>query len=160
MPTTNSAEDKRKAGRRRMRWVIYPGLVVLVTIFFGVCALSYLGTFSHLRTKPFPPAVMRALQAQRLALNIASAPTTPVASDPYLTVYANPQAYTAYWKALRSGNHQQRSQLEHSGRVIALPQGTLIWYQSKSERELLTPVHLLGSRYVGRTYWVTNSDFS
>lgn len=147
MSDTTVTDDKRKRSRRRIRWVIYPSLVVIVIFLFGVCALFYLGTFSHLR---IPPAATRALQARGLS----------VGSDPSLTVYANPQTYAVYWGALRSGNLQQRLQLEQSGRVIALPQGTLIWYQPKPERGRLTPVHLIGSRYIGRTYWVTNSDFS
>ena len=153
MSNANVSDDKRRASRQRIRWVIYPSLAVCVTLILGVCALFYFGTFSRLRHN-FSPKVTEALRVRRLALPVPADP------DQYPMVYANPQAYAAYWRASRSGNLPQRLQLEHTGRVLSLPEGTVIWYQPRTANGVLTPVHLIGSRYLGRIYWATNADFS
>lgn len=146
--------DKAKVVGRRLRWIIYSSLVVIVPLVLGVCALSFFGTFSRLRNKPISPQIIKLLRAQTLALNI------PFNPDPYVTVYATPQDYGAYWRALRNGNQKQRLQLEHSGRVISLPGETAVWYQPMRVSGVLTPVRLIGSKHIGRTYWVASGGLS
>jgi hypothetical protein len=151
MSNSNVSQTKQLAAHKKARWIIYPGLAIITVLLFGVCGLFFLGSFAHLRN-PTPPAIMRLMQARSHAINASAS------SKVSIGIYSTPQAYTAYWQAMRSGNQQQRLQLEQTGRVLALPAGTLIWYQPLTESGTLTPVHLIGSKYIGRTYWVTHGE--